>query len=223
MKILEKLIVAAELVVLAVWAWNYVSSRYSLVPIAQPVISPTQQPSVPPAQTQTPHPAASTKTYTNSKLSFSITYPADMASSSVNYTGYLPLTKNPLASFVLSSSTYEGTNLKEAGVYVGASYQPKAITSCGLALQGETALGTQTINGAVFNVFSSNDAGAGNLYESKIYRRLENGWCVEVVELLHSANIGNYTPGTVMQFDKSHFQGLLDAVVRTYRSIPTGV
>lgn len=169
-------------------------------------------------------PNVSDTTYVNSKLHFSIMHPVTAVDSGVDFTGYLPLTQTPLASFVLPNSMYTGTNLAEAGVYVGATTTPDAITACsaGGALPGETAVGTETINGADFYVFTASDAGAGNFYDSKIYRRLENGWCVEAVELLHSGNIGNYPEGTVTEFDKSYFQSILDRIVHTYESIPTG-
>lgn len=165
------------------------------------------------------------ETYVDSKLSFSITHPTTATTSPVDYSGYLPLTQTPLASFALPRSMFAGTNLDEAGVYIGASSSPEAITSCDSALpsSGETSLGTETINGADFAVFASSDAGAGNFYDSKIYRRIENGWCVEVIELLHSTNIANYTPGTVKEFDKTYYQTILDKIVHTYQSIPTGV
>lgn len=164
-------------------------------------------------------------TYVNSKLSFSITYPSSATSSAVDFAGYLPLTQTPLTSFVLPKSMYEGTNLGEAGVYVGATTTPAALEACtkSAPLQGETALGSTTINDADFWVYSSEGVGAGNIYDEKIYRRLENGWCVELVEMLHSGNIGNYTPGTVTAFDQAKFSGILESIVHTYRSIPTGL
>ncbi len=165
------------------------------------------------------------ETYVDSKLSFSITHPETATASPVEYAGYLPLTQTPLVSFAFPRSMFAGTNLGEAGVYVGASSSPAAITGCtsSAPLSGEIPQGTATINGADFYVYSVSDAGAGNFYESKIYRRLENGWCVEVVELLHSNNIDNYPPGVVTAFDRAHYQNILEAIVHTYRSIPTGV
>lgn len=175
------------------------------------------------ASTTQPAPITDDKTYTNKNLSFSVMYPSVAVPSPVDFTSFLTLTQSPLASFTLPRSMFEGTNLGDAGVYVGASAKPNAITSCGSAATGETAAGTETINGADFSVFSASDAGAGNFYESKIYRRLENGWCVELVELLHSTNIANYAQGTVKAFDKPYFGGILDSIVHTYKSIPTGV
>lgn len=220
MTTLGKLIFAVVVIVLAVLAFVYFTVLSGQKPTA---------PSEPAQQTATTTPIATIpaldKTYLDSKLSFSIMYPATAASSTKDFTSYLPLTQSPLNSFVLPSSMFAGTNLLEAGVYVGASASSEAITGCTSSspLSGETAGGTETINGTDFYVYNASDAGAGNFYESKIYRRLENGWCVEVVELLHSGNINNYTSGTVTEFDRSYFESVLDAIVHSYRSIPTGV
>jgi hypothetical protein len=211
MTTLGKLLLAIIVLILAALAWLFLGMHHAQAP-SQPVATST------PSGILT---GVTDVTYVNSNLSFSITHPSSLASSSIDFSGYLPLTQAPLVSFVVPQSMYAGTNLEEAGVYVGASSSPQVLTACTSAMPGET-LRNETINGADFVVATSSGAGAGNLYESKIYRRIENGWCVEVVELLHSGNIGNYTPGAVKEFDHAFFANLLDTVVHTYRSIPTG-
>ncbi len=112
-----------------------------------------------------------------------------------------------------------GTNLAEAGVYIGATTTPSTVAVCtDLAPNsGETSLGTITIGGANFAAFTSTDQGAGNIYQGKTYRRVQNGACLEIVELLHYGNINNYTAGQVVQFDQAKFQGILDSIVQSYR------
>lgn len=158
--------------------------------------------------------------YQNSQLGFSMWYPETAAASNVNFDGYLPLTQTPVVSFVLPSSMYKGTNLGEAGVYIGATTTLAIVSSCTQTMpnSGETAAGTELINGGTFAVFNASDAGAGNFYESKIYRTVQNNACLEIVELLHSGNIGNYPAGTVTEFDHAAFSGILDAIVHTYQS-----
>ena|SRR5581483_6583581 len=157
------------------------------------------------------------KTYTDPHLHFTMLYPATAAASDVNYTGYLPLTQNAVVSFTLPKDMFKGTNLGEAGVYIGATTSQKALQSCTNALVdfGEKAAGTQQINGTTFNVFTSTGVGAGNIYDETDYRTVQNGTCIEVVELLHSGNIGNYPPGTTKEFDHPTFKGYLDGMVNT--------
>lgn len=155
--------------------------------------------------------------YDNPDYGFSLSYPETAKASQVEFGGYLPLTQTPLASFVLPESMSEGTNLGEAGVYVGATSTPSIVASCVEPKQaeGETVGAEESINGKEFRVFTSADAGAGNLYERVSYRTLYAGVCIEFVTLLHSGNIGNYPPDTVKAFDKTYFQGILDSIVHT--------
>lgn len=165
--------------------------------------------------------SADTSTYTNSALGFTIQYPSMAAASQTDFNGFLQVTQTPVTSFVLPASLSQGTNLSSAGVYVGATSSPKIVAACTstASTTGEIAQGTQTINAQQFAVFTASDAGAGNFYESKSYRTIKNGSCVEIVELIHSTNIANYPAGTVTAFNHDQFSGVLDAMVHTYQNI----
>lgn len=166
-------------------------------------------------------PGVSSVEYRDTEFGYSIQYPEIATSSDVDFGGYLPLTQTPIASFVLPRSMSQGTNLAEAGVYIGATSTPKVVASCGTSSPevGETAEGTTTINDAAFSIFKSSGAGAGNFYDTTTYRTVHNGTCFELVELLHSGNIANYPDGTVVEFDKLKFQGYLEAIVKTFSFI----
>lgn len=169
-------------------------------------------------------PGVPNQTYANTQLGFSLEYPAIASSSQVQFDGYLPLTQTSVVSFMLPRSMFEGTNLAEAGVYIGATTTPGVVRSCTRTSRdrGETATSTATIDGQTFAVFTSRGAGAGNYYDEKVYRTIQNGACLEIAELLHSGNIGNYTPGSVREFDRARFLGILEGIVHTYQLIPTG-
>jgi len=113
---------------------------------------------------------------------------------------------------------FQGTNLTEAGVYVGASSTPAIVAGCTSPTpnSGETeATSSMSTNGATFSEFDSTGAGAGNIYQEKAFRAVVAGSCLEFVELLHSGNIANYTSGTVTAFDQAQFSGILDAMLKT--------
>jgi hypothetical protein len=169
-------------------------------------------------------PGVQNETYTNQHLSFSIEYPATANTTTDFSEGYLPLTQTPVIAIELPQSMFAGTNLSEAGVYIGATTTPSVMTACTEASQQaeETATTSLTIGGQTFFAFTSTGVGAGNIYQEKTFRTFQNGSCFEIVELLHSGNIGNYTPGTVQQFDEAEFSGILDSIVQTYYPIPTG-
>lgn len=160
----------------------------------------------------------SNTTYSNSALSFAMFYPSTATSSAVDYAGYLPVTQTPLTSFVLPNNLFKGTNLGEAGVYLGATTSPEIVASCTKPSEefGEKSQGTTNINGADFAIFTASDAGAGNFYETRSYRTTVKDTCLEIVEMLHSANIGNFPPDTVTAFDHDKFSGILEAIVGTF-------
>ena len=156
--------------------------------------------------------------YENTQFGFSLSRPQTSAVRTQGFEAYLPLTQAPVVAITLPTELFEGTNLGEAGVYIGASSSPAIISKWDLpsADSGETPAGTVDLNGNSFAVFTSTEAAAGNIYEERIYRALRNGTCFEIVELLHSGNIGNYDPGTVVEFDRATFQGYLEAIVQTF-------
>jgi hypothetical protein len=134
------------------------------------------------------------------------------------FEGYLPLTKTPLVAVMLPPALFKKTNLVEAGVYVGVSSAPAATAKWKVPVSGsgEVAKGTTAVNGVTFAIFTSSEGAAGSVYEERTYRTVHKGVCFEITELLHSAQLGNYTPGSVVQFDKVKFGGYLEAIVDSF-------
>lgn len=159
--------------------------------------------------------------YRSDSLGFTIDYPSSASIATNGFEGYLNVTQTPLAGFVLPPSLFEGTNLGEAGVYIGASTDPAIVAVCTKPSldANESSAGDMVVDGASFSVTTSTGVGAGNIYETTSYRTVHNGACIEIVELLHSSNIANYTPGTVEQFDHQKFSGFLDGIVQTFALI----
>lgn len=73
-----------------------------------------------------------------------------------------------------------------------------------------------TINMIPFEMTTTTDIGAGGMYESRVYRTLQNKRCYEITETIHTGNIGNYEPGTVAQFDKQKAYTELDKILNTF-------
>jgi hypothetical protein len=163
-------------------------------------------------------PGVPTVSYASSKHGFSLHRPESTSLVTTGFDAYLPLTQTPVVAVVLPTSLFKGTNLTEAGVYIGASSDAAVTSQWNVPVAGsaEVAAGTTTINGASFAIFISTEPAAGNIYEERIYRTLHKGTVFELTELLHSGNIGNYTPGTVKEFDKVKFGGYLEAIVDTF-------
>ncbi len=166
-------------------------------------------------------PGISSIEYRDTEYGFSIEYPETASSSAVDFEGYVPLTQTPVMSFVLPSSMGEGTNLSEAGIYIGATTTPDVVAICSTSSigVGETFVGTTSINGASFGVFTSAEVAAGNIYEATAFRAVHAGRCLEIVELLHFTTIANYPEGSVAEFDTATFQGYLRKMVDSLKLI----
>jgi hypothetical protein len=177
---------------------------------------------VPPSSTTTmiPEiiPGVASVRYEDQRLGFSLDRPQDSTVETKGFEGYLSLTQTPVVAITLPEKLFKGTNLTEAGVYIGASSSPTIASKWNLpsADFGEVPAGTAEINGTSFAVFNSTGGAAGNIYEERVYRALRDDTCFEIVELLHSGNISNYDPATVVEFDKGRFQGYLEAIVQTF-------
>ncbi|MFA6255202.1 MAG: hypothetical protein WC675_04220 [Patescibacteria group bacterium] len=156
--------------------------------------------------------------YDDQEFGFQLWYPEGSKIEKQSFAGYLSVTKNPLVAVLLDQNFFAGTNLGEAVVVVGSGSDTETLNKCNQAdtYNDEKDLGLAVINGVQFHKFSSTGIGAGNLYESTIYRVIKNNSCYEIVEVLHSGNIYNYTPGTVVEFDKAKFSGILEKIAQTF-------
>lgn len=110
-----------------------------------------------------------------------------------------------------------GTNLIESSVVVGISNDPGVTSKCAEALEGETKLGSIPISGAPFDIFTSDGAAAGNLYQTIRYRTVKDGRCYEITLLMHSGNIGNYPAGEVREFEKATILERLKTILYSFQ------
>ncbi|HVM73283.1 MAG TPA: hypothetical protein VMU13_00155 [Candidatus Paceibacterota bacterium] len=156
--------------------------------------------------------------YTDPRFGFSLYYPATAALKATGFDGYLPLTHTPLIAFTLNPDMFVGTNLNEAGLYVGATTSPSIVAHCVEPIINDLetiASSSVMIQGTVFDEFDSTGAAAGNIYQERVFRTVRDGTCMEFVELLHSGNIDNYPKGKVVAFDSAAFTGTLDSMLQT--------
>jgi hypothetical protein len=109
------------------------------------------------------------------------------------------------------------TNLGEAYFLFSSITDAQKVATCTQPLpQLETIQGQKDFNGYTFTQSEAVGVGAGNIYDQVIYRTVYNSICYEVVFYMHSGNIGNYTPGTVVEFDRAaliqKFEGILSTL-----------
>jgi len=154
--------------------------------------------------------------YADKEYEFTILHPVTVPPVTTGFEGFLPVTAEPVVGFHFPQSLYQGTNLVDAGVFIGASPEMNKVNACLSTGEQEKSLGTKNINGVNFQVFASSGVGAGNIYDEVSYRTVRSGTCYEIVELLHSGNIGNYPAGSVKQYDHDAFRAMLDTMVGTF-------
>ncbi|SRR5258708_3940156 len=157
------------------------------------------------------------QTYVNGTYGFEFMYPATMQFVTATY----PNLADKVVQLQIPQSAYPGTNFGDAAFSVSAQYA-KSLQDC-LALnaqgssQSSNFKSTVIINGIDFYAATSTGAAAGNLYQSNLQRTFASGQCIELNQTIHTANIGNYTPGTIQEVDKAAVQSQLDAVLQTFK------
>lgn len=210
-------------VVVLLGVGNYISSKNKIVDDSdKPSVPASPTPSTTPPVVVVPAPEIIAKVKSvllEDKVNgFKIWYP-ETAQIDKQGGNYLGATKTAVAQILISPSLFIGTNLHEAVVAIGIDTDPTIVASCQQAINGDQAQGFVTISGKDFSLFTGTDAGAGNLYDYRDYRRAQNGKCYEITEVLHSSNIGNYEPGTIKEFNKKYFSGVLDKMATSFEFI----
>lgn len=122
-------------------------------------------------------------------------------------------------SFPEGSFKDEKTNFSEGYMVVAKSIAPKVVASCtSFSDMGYETAPTTTpvqINGNAFTVVAVADAGAGNLYTSRVYRTVHNNTCYEISLTVHTGNVYNYDP-PVQEFDKEKVFAPLEQILNTF-------
>jgi len=109
------------------------------------------------------------------------------------------------------------TNLVEAYFLFSVMDDAQTVSTCTQPLpQLESVTGQETINGYFFTQSEAVGVGAGNIYDQVIYRTVYNGICYEAVFYMHSGNIGNYTPGAVIEFDRNELVQKFEGILATF-------
>jgi hypothetical protein len=149
-----------------------------------------------------------------SATGLSLTYPDTFAPALPVQGNYK--TEPVLTLQLIDSELYEKTNLSEVYLMVSSTAEAQTVATCTEPNQGgggpEQVVGDEVINGLTFVHSTSEGVGAGNYYQQEIYRTVYNNACNEVIFYIHYTNAGNYTPGTVTEFNR-------DAVMRNLQAV----
>ena len=156
--------------------------------------------------------------YSNPATGTSLTYP-DIFAPAIPVVGNYK-TDPELTLHLIDSKAYDKTNLSEVYLFISSTSDAQVVATCTEANQNgggpEQVVGNDVINGFTFVHSSSDGVGAGNYYQQEIYRMVNKDICYEMIYLIHSTNIGNYTPGTVTEFDRDTLMQKLYSVFSTF-------
>jgi hypothetical protein len=111
------------------------------------------------------------------------------------------------------------TNLIEAMFVYSAMDDEERVATCTEPLSPqESMLGQVIINGYEFTRSEKIGAGVGNIYDQVIYRTVIENVCYEMLLSMHSGNIGNYAPGTVVEFDRDALLAKFEAILASFEA-----
>lgn len=216
---------AIALAALGFFAW----SRRGTAPTVGPSPAPTSAPA-PVAKVQQPYAPTTWKVWKDGSydrtrdvtIGYQVGYPrdfdvyrGDQASG-----GYLNAPRVKI-SFPQDAFLTPKTNYGEAFMTVSVSSTPSAVKDCYKnpipAPGSDPTLSTDAkVNGIDFKTGHLVDVGAGQIYDTDLYRTMHEGSCYEVALTVHTGNIHNYPDGTVTEFDKSRATSILDKMLGTF-------
>ena len=155
--------------------------------------------------------------YTNPQDTVSFRYSDEFAPIASMPTGDFKGTPSLVLQFIRPDFYQPTTNLGEAYFLFSSISDSQKVATCMQPLsQLETVQGQKDFNGYTFTQSEAIGVGAGNIYDQVIYRTVYNSICYEVVFYMHSGNIGNYTPGTVVEFDRAALVEKFEGILSTF-------
>jgi len=155
--------------------------------------------------------------YTNPQQTATLRYSDEFAPTTQMPAGDFKGTPSLVLQFINPKFYGPTTNLGEAYFLFSTMTDAQTVNTCTQPLpQLETISGQKTINGYNFTQSEAIGVGAGNIYDQVIYRTIYDNICYEAVFYMHSGNIGNYTPGTVVEFDRNALAQKFEDVLATF-------
>jgi len=169
------------------------------------------------------------KTYSDVEGNFEFQYPKQFSivpTNSESDQNYFPSpNEKQIVKVSVPSSVYVGTNFADSSIEIAEDGSVKNAADCKKYSNGSSNIQqtnkTETVNGMVFDKAEFSDAGAGNFYDTRLYRIFHDSICYEVGLTLHTTNIANYPPGTVVEVNKNEAWSKMVLVLNTFKFTDT--
>ena len=115
------------------------------------------------------------------------------------------------------AATMKGTNFEAAAFSVNRINAHTMDECLNIAEPTVRTRRTEKVNGVTFTVFEIADAGLGNGSSGEAYRSFHRNMCYELDITLAFADIGDFDPGTVREFDYKTVYRSLKSVLNTFQ------
>jgi len=116
-------------------------------------------------------------------------------------------------SFTVPEAIVSGTNLSKDS-YISVERLRDVVCTPSDFLDGTISGEKVMLDNNEYDFATSSGVGAGNLYEEGVYMRSVGQYCYGIRLFMHSTNIYNYDPGTVLEFDR-------EMLIRTFQLMAT--
>ena len=129
------------------------------------------------------------------------------------------LSSTTIACFAYPKHGYEHSNLEAAAFSVADVRSAENVDECLSGPEGSRSVGTESINGQRFKVFTTSDAGLGHGLEAHVYRIFHNDECYSLVIRMAWSNPGNYDPGAIKVLTGDEQQDIYDRLKQVLQSV----
>ena len=154
--------------------------------------------------------------YTDARLGWSIGYPPHWI---VN-PKFVSVSLGPDhnidgVSFAIPGSFQPGTNLSHDNTTLSVESVPGANCKASQFVAPAEHVHVLRADGRIYTAATSEDAGAGNRYETLLFVLNGTSPCIAVRYVIHSTAFENYDPGTIRRFDRAKLIAAFDAIRAT--------
>ena len=127
---------------------------------------------------------------------------------------------NVVVTAALADDAYQGTNYHRGFAGIAVS-DTQSEAECQMFRREGEQLASQLpipieINGVRFYRGQTAGAAAGTIAQNRIYHGFYGGRCYEISLNVFYSNIGNYEPGTVVEFDKEDVWSRLESIALSF-------
>ena len=156
--------------------------------------------------------------YFDGKIPLGISYTDEFAPTDLMVPVNVKGTRMLTLAFIDPAFYSPKTNLIEATLVLAATRDPAIVASCTQPSTqvAETVTGQVKVNNYTFTRSEFSGAAAGNRYDQIAYRTVWSNNCIELVFLIHSANIANYPAGTVVEYDQAALLNKFEAILNSF-------